>query len=81
MRDDYTISCHELDTAVDTAPAAGALGARLVGGGFGSSAIAPVEEDDSVAVAEAVEKTFAARGFTTPRFFEAIPSAGARRFS
>ncbi|WP_346012110.1 galactokinase [Streptomyces sp. SID3343] len=81
MRDDYTISCPELDTAVDTALATGALGARLVGGGFGGSAIALVEADDSAPVAEAVEKAFAVRGFTAPRFFEAIPSAGARRLS
>ncbi|WP_406286621.1 galactokinase [Embleya sp. NBC_00896] len=79
MRDDYTISCAELDTAVDTALAAGALGARLVGGGFGGSVIALTAADRCDAVAEAVEKSFAARGFTAPRFFGAIPSAGARR--
>jgi galactokinase len=81
MRDDYTISCPELDTAVDTALAGGALGARLVGGGFGGSAIALVEADEAATIAEAVERAFAARGFTAPRFFETIPSAGARRVS
>ncbi|WP_020550678.1 galactokinase [Embleya scabrispora] len=81
MRDDYTISCAELDTAVDTALATGALGARLVGGGFGGSAIALVDADRCAAVEEAVEKAFAVHGFTAPRFFQAVPSAGARRES
>jgi len=79
MRDDYAISCPELDTAVDSALASGALGARLVGGGFGGSAIALVEADAVAAVTAAVGGAFAAQNFTAPRFFEAIPSAGARR--
>ncbi|MFI1579692.1 galactokinase [Embleya sp. NPDC020630] len=79
MRDDYTISCPELDTAVDTALAEGALGARLVGGGFGGSAIALVDETRCAEVTTAIEKAFAARSFTPPRFFQAVPSAGARR--
>ena len=40
MRDDFEISCPELDLAVETARAAGAVGARMTGGGFGGSAIA-----------------------------------------
>ena len=42
MRDDFEISCRELDLAVETARAAGALGARMTGGGFGGSAVALV---------------------------------------
>ena len=42
LRDDYEVSCRELDLVVDTARAAGALGARMTGGGFGGSAIALV---------------------------------------
>ena len=45
MRDDYEISCAELDLAVETARAAGALGARMTGGGFGGSALALVPAD------------------------------------
>ena len=33
------MSCPELDTVVDAALAAGALGARMTGAGFGGSAI------------------------------------------
>jgi galactokinase len=40
LRDDYEVSTPELDQLVEVAMAAGALGARLVGGGFGGSIIA-----------------------------------------
>ncbi len=42
MRDDYEISCPELDVVVESATSHGALGARMTGGGFGGSAIALV---------------------------------------
>lgn len=40
LRDDYEVSTPELDRLVELAASAGALGARLVGGGFGGSIIA-----------------------------------------
>jgi galactokinase len=40
LRDDYEVSTPELDQLVELASAAGAVGARLVGGGFGGSIIA-----------------------------------------
>jgi galactokinase len=40
LQDDYEVSTPELDRLVDLAAAAGALGSRLVGGGFGGSIIA-----------------------------------------
>ncbi|AOP45446.1 galactokinase [Streptomyces lydicus] len=79
LRDDFKISCRELDLAVDTANAAGALGARMTGGGFGGSAIVLVEETAARAVGTAVTEAFAAAGHAAPRIFEAVPSAGARR--
>ncbi|WP_435283084.1 galactokinase [Streptomyces koelreuteriae] len=79
LRDDFRISCPELDLVVDTALASGALGARMTGGGFGGSAIVLTEETDVDAITKAVTEAFAAAGFTTPRVFEAVPSAGARR--
>ncbi|PBC82878.1 galactokinase [Streptomyces sp. 2224.1] len=79
LRDDFKISCRELDLAVDTANAAGALGARMTGGGFGGSAIVLVEEADAPAVGAAVSEAFAAAGHAVPRIFEAVPSAGAHR--
>ncbi|MFF7748832.1 galactokinase [Streptomyces sp. NPDC007971] len=79
LRDDFRISCPELDLVVDTALANGALGARMTGGGFGGSAIVLSEATDVDTLTKAVEESFAAAGFTAPRVFEAVPSAGARR--
>ncbi|MGW7525641.1 galactokinase [Streptomyces sp. NPDC054783] len=79
LRDDFRISCPELDLVVDTALANGALGARMTGGGFGGSAIVLTEATEVDTLTKAIEEAFAAAGFTTPRVFEAVPSAGARR--
>lgn len=77
LRDDFAVSCAELDLAVQAALDAGALGARMTGGGFGGSAIALVEADAAEQVSAAVRRAFAEAGFRTPRTFEAVPSAGA----
>ncbi|GAA3302736.1 galactokinase [Streptomyces cinereospinus] len=79
LRDDFRISCAELDLVVDTALSAGALGARMTGGGFGGSAIVLVEVPDVDTVTKAVKEAFAAADFRAPRVFEAVPSAGALR--
>ncbi|MDQ0812957.1 galactokinase [Streptomyces sp. B3I7] len=79
LRDDFRISCPELDLAVDTALATGALGARMTGGGFGGSAIVLTEEAKVDPITKAVEAAFAEAGFTTPRTFTAVPAAGAHR--
>ncbi|MDT0346985.1 galactokinase [Streptomyces litchfieldiae] len=79
LRDDFEISCPELDLVVDTAGAAGALGARMTGGGFGGSAIVLVEETAAEAIGKAVLSAFDAEGYRPPRVFEAIPSPGAQR--
>lgn len=81
LRDDFRISCPELDLVVDTALSSGALGARMTGGGFGGSAIVLVEATDVGTVTKAVEEAFATADYTPPRVFVAVPSAGARRVS
>jgi galactokinase len=78
---DYEVSCAELDLACDTARAAGALGARMTGGGFGGSAIALVTAERAEAVAQAVTAAFAKEGLRAPVIREATPSAGATRLS
>jgi galactokinase len=79
MRDDYEISCPELDLAVESACAAGALGARMTGGGFGGSAIALVPQDGQADIGRAVEAAFAEAGFAAPGVIPAYPAAGAGR--
>ncbi|SDB95418.1 galactokinase [Sanguibacter gelidistatuariae] len=77
LRDDYEVSCHELDVAVDAAIAAGALGGRMIGGGFGGSAIALVRAEDVEQVAGEVAAGFSAEGLTPPSFLVAVASAPA----
>lgn len=79
MRDDFEISVPELDLAVSASLAAGALGARMTGGGFGGAAIALVEADAVESVAAAVTTAFTAAGYNPPECFTVAPSEGARR--
>ena len=81
MRDDFEISCPELDLAVDTSRANGAIGARMTGGGFGGSAIALTPAAAEQQVRTAVERAFAEAGFTAPDIFTVTPAAGAMRIS
>ncbi|WP_431804356.1 galactokinase [Microbacterium sp. bgisy203] len=79
MRDDFGISTPELDLAVTTARAAGAVGARMTGGGFGGAAIALIDHELVPAATSAIETAFADAGFTAPHIFTVHPSDGARR--
>ncbi len=81
MRDDFEISTPELDAAVEAAMGAGAVGARMTGGGFGGAAIALTPRDRVEAVTDAAASAFAAAGFTAPSVFTVSPSQGARRDS
>ncbi|QYN40210.1 galactokinase [Pseudonocardia sp. DSM 110487] len=76
---DYEVSCTELDLACSTARAAGALGARMTGGGFGGSAIALVPADGADTVSGAVRAAFASAGYREPDIRATEPSAGAER--
>jgi galactokinase len=78
LRDDFEISWAQADAAVFAAERGGALGARMVGGGFGGSVIALVPADGAgVAVALAAE--YARHGWPTPQLLAAPPSPGASR--
>ncbi|MFJ3789375.1 galactokinase [Kitasatospora sp. NPDC090091] len=79
LRDDYRVSCPETDLVVATAVAAGALGARMTGGGFGGSVVVLVEQGAATEVADAVTAAFAAAGHTAPEIHTATPSRGAHR--
>lgn len=81
LRDDFEITVPELDVAVDTALEAGALGARMTGGGFGGCIIALVEASESTKVLNAIEEAFKANDFNVPSALDATPSPGASRVS
>jgi len=77
LRDDYDVSCPELNAAVNAALSAGALGARMVGGGFGGSAIALIKASQTQEVINVIEIEFKRNSFKAPRFFTSLPSQGA----
>jgi len=79
MRDDYEISSEELDTAVEAAMGAGAIGARMTGGGFGGSAIALVKRDQVQSVSQAVLTAFEQAGYVQPNIFTVVADEGAGR--
>ena len=81
MRDDFEISCPELDLAVETARTNGAIGARMTGGGFGGSAIALTPVGQEQQVRDAVVRAFAEAAFTAPDIFTVTPAAGALRLA
>jgi galactokinase len=81
MRDDFEISSPELDLAVDTSRANGAIGARMTGGGFGGAAIALTPVGAEQQVRTAVERAFSDAGFAAPDIFTVTPAAGAMRIS
>jgi galactokinase len=77
LRDRFEISCPELDLAVDTALTNKSLGGRMIGGGFGGSAIALFEVADIEPAKLAIAAAFKAAGYVEPRFFTSLPSSGA----
>jgi len=78
LRDIYEVSAPELDLICAAALVAGALGARMMGGGFGGSAIilSPINLREHII--ENVTSASARSGYRTPRSFIATPSDGAR---
>ena len=79
LRDDYAVSCAELDLVVGTALEHGAAGARMTGGGFGGSAVVLVDRERVEPVTSAVEAAFASRGLRSPSVREVVPGGPAAR--
>ncbi|MBB3678623.1 galactokinase [Modestobacter versicolor] len=79
LRDDFEVSAVELDVVVEAAREAGALGARMVGGGFGGSAIALIRSTDAAAVGKAVVAACHERGLTEPGILTVTSGPAARR--
>jgi galactokinase len=79
LRDDFEVSTAELDTAGAAAIDAGALGARMTGGGFGGSAIALTPAAASAAVTAGVVSAAMKARHPVPAIGPVLASAGARR--
>ena len=80
LRDDYEVSCPELDMIVEVADSlvdAGVYGSRMTGGGFGGCVVSLCDpnavEPLGSAVSRAYESTFGRR----PRIFETEAGPGA----
>ncbi len=74
--DNFENSCPALDVGVAAARTAGALGARLSGGGFGGAAIVLVHGADAKAIGEKISALCQEKDIT-PDILTVIPSAGA----
>jgi galactokinase len=81
LRDDFEVSWPQADATVGVATAAGALGARMIGGGFGGSVLALIPVDRMTAVRAALTEAFTQRSWKPPEFIDAVPSAAARQLA
>jgi galactokinase len=79
MRDDFEITTAHIDLIADTAVRAGALGARMTGGGFGGCVIALVPEEKTDAVGEAVRRAVADAGYPRPTIMRTQAGQGAEQ--
>jgi len=77
LRDDFEVSCDELDAVVEASLRAGALGGRMTGGGFGGSAVVLVARDRCADVRTAIGTAFAQQDWTAPTLYEVEASRGA----
>ena len=77
MRDDFEITTEHIDLIADAAVGAGALGARMTGGGFGGCVIALVPADRVDSVGDAVRRAVCDAGFQLPVITRTHAAAGA----
>jgi galactokinase len=78
MRDDFQITVPEVDAAAEALLFAGAVGARMTGGGFGGCVIGLVPDGSVGAAGDVVRRAFADAGYAEPATFTASAEAGAR---
>lgn len=80
LRDDFEVSCSELDILVEAAISSGGgrvLGARMTGGGFGGCTVTLLYKKDVPAVIEHMATVYGGHG-RTASFYVSEPSEGAR---
>lgn len=77
MRDDYEITCPELDTLVDIAMSLpGCYGSRMTGGGFGGCTVSLVAAEAVDGFAQALAERYVAATGKTPEIFVCAPGPG-----
>lgn len=75
---DFAVSCEELDTLVSAAKDAGAIGARMTGGGFGGSMVAFVSDQTTEVFERTIIERFRSKAYQQPTIRWVVPAAGAR---
>jgi len=82
LRDDYEVSCPELDAIVEIAktipPDRGMIGCRMTGAGFGGCAVSLVRTDALQHITRAISEAYERQMRTQPTIFSSRPAAGAR---
>ncbi|HRQ73419.1 MAG TPA: galactokinase [Phycisphaerales bacterium] len=79
LRDDYEVSCPELDTLVEIAATTpGVLGARMTGGGFGGCAVVLVEPNRAEAAGRAIVENYGRRTGQRSQWMAVKAADGAR---
>lgn len=82
LRDDFEVSCAELDILVESARrigrAGGVIGARMTGGGFGGATITLCEARHAAAIAATLQADYRVATGIDPDVFVSRPAAGAR---
>jgi len=81
LRDDYEVSCKELDIVVDIAESiglkGGVYGCRMTGGGFGGCAVALVKSDAVEAISQKIAADYKKKTGIEATIFVSHPAAGA----
>ena len=81
LRDDFGVSCRELDVLVEISQAIGrtdgVYGCRMTGGGFGGSVVCLVRTDAAVAVAGTMGRDYGRRTGRTATVLTSRPGDGA----
>jgi galactokinase len=81
LRDDLEVSTPELDLLVDLAYGAGAVGSRMMGGGFGGSVIVLVDAERADPVASAIVEQYVTRTGIRAVAYTARAADGARELT
>ncbi|MDB4508141.1 galactokinase [Akkermansiaceae bacterium] len=78
LRDDFEVSCEELDLMVEIATSLpGVLGARMTGGGFGGSTVTLCESKHAEEIGKILHERYQAETGITPVIFATRPAKGA----
>lgn len=82
LRDDYEVSCAELDTIVRIAQSigesGGVIGCRMTGAGFGGCAVSLVQTSAAKTIARKIQELYENKTGTMPGIFSSRPGSGAR---